>query len=379
MAESKVLDGDNVLKDRIKEQLFSVEYLPMVDEDEMENKNHTRVSISSIAALGSSFTQLNQKGVYKAVFPEGVHGTLAKAKDGSGNLGTIINEKGIAGQARFVEVAMNPTQLFMAAALVNIDQKLNEIQEMQKGILDFLVQDKEAKIKGDLSTLADIFNNYKLNWNSEQYTNLKLNLIQDIKRDAKNNVIFYERQIKEYVAKEKLVHTNKHIKEKLNNLQKQFKYYKLSNYMYSFASFLEVMLLGNFSEEYVENIIKDLEKHSFQYRALYTECYDKLEQKAKTSIESRFLNIASKVDKFTGETISKNKNLSKTRADEFLLKSGDALEKQHIESVGKTMEQFNSNRYDGSFVFISNLRTIKTLYNEPLELYFDSESVYLNN
>ena len=43
------------------------------------------------------------RGLYRCVFPKGVTGTLAMAKDGSGALGTIMND-GIVGQARWIPV-----------------------------------------------------------------------------------------------------------------------------------------------------------------------------------------------------------------------------------------------------------------------------------
>lgn len=45
-------------------------------------------------------------------------------------------------------LACDPTMLFMAAALANIDKKLDAIQDMQKEMMDFLVQKEKADLKG---------------------------------------------------------------------------------------------------------------------------------------------------------------------------------------------------------------------------------------
>ena len=68
-------------------------------------------------------------------------------------------------------LACDPTMIFMAAALANVEKKLDAIQDMQKEMMDFLVQKEKADLKGDLNFLFDVFNNYKYNWNNEMYKN----------------------------------------------------------------------------------------------------------------------------------------------------------------------------------------------------------------
>lgn len=65
------------------------------------------------------------------------------------------------GQAQMTPLACDPTMIFMATALANIDKKLNAIQDMQKEMMDFLVQKEKADLKGNLNFLFDVFNNYK--------------------------------------------------------------------------------------------------------------------------------------------------------------------------------------------------------------------------
>ena len=69
-----------------------------------------KIPFTEIAALGGSFAGVVEsmaspaaEGLYRCVFPKGVTGTLAMAKDGSGALGTIMND-GIVGQARWIPV-----------------------------------------------------------------------------------------------------------------------------------------------------------------------------------------------------------------------------------------------------------------------------------
>ncbi len=80
-------------------------------QDEFHTSVLARIPFTEIAALGGSFSAVvgtlatpAVEGIYRCVFPKGVSGALAMAKDGSGALGTILNETGIVGQARVIPV-----------------------------------------------------------------------------------------------------------------------------------------------------------------------------------------------------------------------------------------------------------------------------------
>ena len=51
-------------------------------------------------------------------------------------------------------LACDPTMLFMAMALMNIEKKLDKIQEIQQELLEFLEIKETAKLKGNLNTLT---------------------------------------------------------------------------------------------------------------------------------------------------------------------------------------------------------------------------------
>ncbi len=59
-------------------------------------------------------------------------------------------------------------------------------------------------------------------------------------------------------------------------------------YQFSFASFLEVMLLGNFDEQYLKNVTLKIEELAYQYRELYTDCYNHFETILKPFQKLRF-------------------------------------------------------------------------------------------
>ena len=310
--ENKNVDTINPIK--------NIEYLPSILSKEAALKDHTKFSFSEISTLGVAFSSLletfrtvtqtvDADGLYRCVFPDGVTGKLAAFKDGSGNLGTIMDGNNIVGQAHWIKadsqvmtttIPYNPTVLFMAMALMSIDKKLDKIQETQKEILRFLELDKESQIRGDLNTLTEILNNYKYNWDNELYKKSKLDLVQHVKRTASGNIDFYQNKIIASSAKKKGIHVNKNAESLLVELDNLFKNYQLSLYIYAFAYFLEVMLMGNFDKQYLDNVASEIEKRSIDYRTLYSDCYQHIDEYTKSTIEANLLKSASTVGKFTG-------------------------------------------------------------------------------
>ncbi len=104
-----------------------------------------KIPFTEMAALGGAFAGAVStlvtpaaEGVYRCVFPNGLTGTLAMAKDGSGALGTIINESGIAGQARWIPVdkAIGPACLEATKDIRSYVEQIEGLISAKKKILN---------------------------------------------------------------------------------------------------------------------------------------------------------------------------------------------------------------------------------------------------
>ena len=179
------------------------EYYPSVPRAEIVQKSKYRYKMDDLSALGSGFAIIadelsnalnsapSEEGLYRCVFQQGVTGHLAEFKDGSGYTGTIVNETGIAGQARWIPaegteqvLQFNPTTLIIATALMNIDQKLEQIKATQEEILQFLHEDKESDLEGAVNMLSDTLEQYRYNSSQELWKSSKLTSVTNIKGKA---------------------------------------------------------------------------------------------------------------------------------------------------------------------------------------------------
>lgn len=376
-------------------QSLNAEYCPEILKNKVEKRSKYKFSLKDLSGLGSGFSVAaaaiaeaviknpSDKGLYRCVFPGGVTGSLASFKDGSGYLGTIMNDSGIIGQARWipaesgmVTLPIDPVTFAVAVAMVNINRKLDVIQETQAEILRFLNQDKESSLEGSVNSLTDIMRQYRFNDDNEIWKSGSLTVVKTIKGKAENNIIFYRKDITAALHKQKTVHSYQDADKIKRALERAFKYYQLSVYIFAYASFLEVILAGNYHQDYLRYMSSKIEDYSNQYRVDYTKCYDQLEDYMKSSIQAAALSKIGKAGTTAGKALGKVPLLRKGPVDEALIAAGKKINNAGAVHGKSAMRDFRNNRDTGIQMFVSNIEIINELSNRPVEVLFDKEGVY---
>ncbi|MBR3437209.1 MAG: hypothetical protein IKG97_05590 [Lachnospiraceae bacterium] len=341
--------------------------------------------LADMFSLGSVFSSLfsamkGSEKLYKAVIPAGK--VLAEAKDGSGSLGTLLDSGGIAGQARFHEVdnvaqkASAAGQMFMALAIMAINKSLEEVANNQKKIIAFLETDKQTQLEGDLVVLSEIIGEYQHNWKNPQFLTNRENQVLDIKRAAEHNIMFYREMAENEINKKAFVRLD--TQRDLNSVQNKFRYYRLALYLYSFSSFLDVMLLGNYDAAYLTSITDRIRKYSEEYEDFHEKSIKGVGEIAESSVESRVLQGLSFAGGFLGKQIAKipEKKL-RFSVDEFLIGQSEKMGQKQKAAVDKTVEAFSNSGKNEAMLFVDKIDLVNKLYNEPITLCFDKENIYL--
>ena len=368
------------------QSLANMEFLPTLFEDDSPSGNYTKLPLSRIPALGTAFEPLasavqkaaggTSGGLYRVTIPSGTH--LAEFKNGAGNLGTVLNANNqISGQAVLNPLVCNPTMVFMAAALANIDKKLDAIQELQQDMMDFLVQKERAENRGNLIFLSDILGNYRYNWNNDMFRNSNHIKVLDIRQAAEQKILFYRDQITSKLKNKSFFHSDKDAQKQMNQIEASFKDYQLALYTHGFSSFLDVMLVGNYASEYLRGIRQKIEGYSLQYRELYTKCYDQLEAYYNSSIQSSLLKGLKTVSKATGEAFAKVPVLGKGQIDKALIDTGNKLDQLGAQRTVQQMRRLVDRQSSCVRPFIENIESVELLYNNPISMVFDKETVYI--
>lgn len=375
-------------KNALVQAMMDVEYYPPSELVKMniDMTEAQRFSIEKTATLGVAFqplTQLvsyargaGQSGLY---FVNTFKKTMFTCNSDGKFIGTLPKDNGSVGGglARMTQIPIDPTMLCMAVTIMAIEKKLDAILETQKEILAFLELKEEAKLKGNLNALADVMNNYKFNWNNDKYKDHKHILVQDIKREAEQSIILYCEQLTKALSKKSMFHSDQDVNATLNKTKSRLNDYQLALYTFSFSSFLEVMLLENFESNYLNSIACKIQEYSGDYTALYEKCAEKIEKDSKASLKGYAIKGLSKLSSGAGKIVEKIPVISKSQLDENLLKAGCILQDVYTNRTQNIMHKLADNQTDYISSFVENIHIIDNLFNQSMQLMFDSENIYI--
>jgi hypothetical protein len=274
-------------------------------------------------------------------------------------------------------VPIDPATLMMAVALFSIEQKLGEIEKMQQQIISFLEIEKESEIEADVETLSNIISKYKLNWDNEHFIASNHKLVLDIQRTARKNMNGYQKKVADALNSKKFVVIQNQVNSTLKDLQKKFKYYRLSLYTFSMASLMEIMLGGNFKEEYITGIKAEIEKLSSVYRELFGQCSVYLEKISSVSVETNVLKGIGTASKAVGKIIGNIPFVREGQVDEFLQDSGTHINLNAKEIEMSAIASFAEISNPETRVFVDRMEDMIRIYNHTEKICFDNKNIYL--
>ena len=113
----------------------------------------------------------------------------------------------------------------------------------------------------------------------------------------------------------------------------------MSLYVNALASYMEVMLLDNFEEKYINHVKENIEKDSLNYREIFTQCSVYLEKVAGASLGSKALDGIGTVGNVLGDALGNVPLIKEKKIDEWLHQGGSkfkdkAQETERISVVG---------------------------------------------
>lgn len=371
----------------------------LADAREQINADTTlSVPIAQLATLGSGVALLvpffNTVSTTVTVGSQGLY-TLANAAMGdalkvarNGNFwGALKTVDGGSKFAQFQEAGplsavakttfVNPVIMMMAVALFSVEQQLDNITEMERQIISFLEIDKESEIEADVETLMNIVKNYKYNWDNEHYIASNHKMVLDIQRTARKNMNSYQKKVSETVRSRQFFFSQINVKSTMADLEKKFKYYRLSLYTFSLASLTEIMLGGNFREEYVSGVRDEIRGMSEQYRDLFSCCSIYLENISNTSLETKVRKSFGNAEKEIGRLAGTLPRIKEGTAEKVLWEQGTRLENSAVEMEKEVVRRFAECGDPKTKVYIDKMEDLIRIYNHTSRICADKERIYL--
>lgn len=363
------------------------------------SEKEIRIPIAELSTLGAAVSSMipafrtitqtvsmDSSGLFRIL--NASDGALKMAKGGDFAWGALKSAEGKSVMAKLQSVdaisgtakgslPIDPATLMMAAALYSIERQLGNIEDMQKKILSFMEIEKESEIEGNLKILIKIIKDYKLSWNNDLWVQSHHQTIVDIQRKAQNNVISYQKTISEVLKEKNLFVSNVKISSTLDDLQKKFKYYRLSLYTYAMASLTEIMLSKNFNEEYIAGDKKEIDEMALGYRNLFTDCSVHLEKLKGKSIEDNIVKGIGTAGAVVGNLIGKIPVIKNGPVDEMLMDGGGKILNGVDKSQKRFIESFAQISDPETSVFTERMSDLIRIYNHTSEIRFDKDNIYL--
>ena len=403
MAENEIKSSaDNNREGLVAERLASTEIHLALTQERADVSSAIKLPLERIPQLGIALASLpstfrtvtNTVSVPMLLQPTDKFGNpldpsiLQSFKDGSGLMGSYRDAARGFGQARFhvvegdiatsvTQMPYDPTSLFMAAAIAQINQKLDSIQESIDEMFEYMRQRDKANMRGNLKTLADILNGYGLNCGNDiemAHAHMK---VLDIKQASAQDMELFRSQAQAGLEKKGFVEARDGVSRRLDKVLDYLKDYQLATYIHAFSLFLEPMLAKNFESAKLTDAVAKIEADSLAYRELYTVCYDALEASTADAFDAALLGGIASAGKLLGRAIAKTPVGDHTLIDEALDGAGEGIGRFNDRQSKKLIEKLHQAKTPDVAPFRQSVMEVDTLYNRPAQIAVDAENVYI--
>ena len=151
----------------------------------------------------------------------------------------------------------------------------------------------------------------------------------------------------------------------------------MSLYLYSFATFLDILLSETFESGYLKTIIEGLETRSFRFRDTYTKCFNALEAYSDSSIDKYLMNGLADASQSVGKVLGKIPLANKVSVDNALISTGQKLRQLSNNKLEKVRDALIQNKNSDMSMFIDYIIQIDKLYNSPTEIILAKDAIYV--
>lgn len=373
-----------VEKNELITQVMNIEYVPNFELKTYDIDTTPSFPIQNLASMGSAVKPLTEMiSKFASQGGSGFYYVNTKGssmfKSSGGFIGSLKGVNGAVGggQAIMNPIAINPATMAASCAVMAIEHKINQITEGQRDIVDFLLYQEQAKIKGNINTLIDVLNNYKYNIDNEKYKNNKHILVQSIKNESEKSILLVESLVNKMINKKSGLHFNKKVEESLKESINRLNDYQLGIYQLAFSSFLEIMLLENFDEGYINSVMNNIKNHKEKYSLACENVKSKIKELSETSIQNELMLGVSKVSAGMSRLIEKTP-LGKTQLDENLLSTSQKILESKEDYVNKKVDILSDVNANLIEPFEKTIEMIKLIYSDNYSIIFDDKNVYLD-
>lgn len=375
-------------------------HLAIADERPPSLAGAVRLPLSAVPTLGVALSSLPQ--ATRTVATQVNAPRLLVATDKFGNLldPSVLNrtEGGMIGsygggstpfdQARFhragpdsikavSQVPYDPTALFVAAALAQINQKLDSIQRSVDELYAYARQRDKSNARANAQVLSAILADYGVNQGNATYSVNAHMKVLDIRQESRAAMDLNRERARASLDKAAPLEIRASVEKRLGQALDYLGEYRLALFAFSFATFLEPVLAQNLTAEKLGSCSRQVEEESLRYREFYTHCYDAIEAAGTSSIDAALLGGAASVASRLGRAIEETPVGDHTLIDEGLNRIGKGLSDANAGAVDRLMARLRAAKSPEVGVFQDALGSLGRLANQPSQLAVDADYAYV--
>lgn len=338
----------------------------LLTKDSLSNKKIERIPLEKASTLN--------KGTNQSV--QSIKEYVSNNKDVKGKLQKVENV-----QNSNISFAINPAQLITIGMLVVIEKQIEDIKKTTKDIYNFLQYEKESEIESNYLMLEKINKDYRYYIDDDRMLISQQTNVTNIQRESKKHIISYKKSINDTVLQNNLIVINNTMDGILDNLGKNFDYYRIALYTWAYSSLTELYLLKNYKPEYLESKKNEITALKEEYKNIYDLACSYIEKNANKSVEGNTLKVVGKAGEAAGKLVGTLKNkvsfMKDKEYDKWLEEKGSNLSNKGNEHIKDFIAKFEKERETNLDDIVHEINKIDDLNNGIENIYFDEENIYL--
>lgn len=120
-------------------------------------------------------------------------------------------------------------------------------------------------------------------------------------------------------------------------------------------------------------------QNAVDYKILYSQCFDIIKNKMNLSMQTKITKGVSHISKNIGKTLKTIPIVNQLKLEDDLMDLRAKLEQDINRNISDSLKKLIDKKDILIIPFIENLNTVKTIYNQPLEILIDKDNIYLEN
>ncbi len=343
------------------------------------------LGISNIAST-NKISNVLENGVFRVKFKDGFTGVSKLCKNAEGNyITTYLDENKKFNQAGLVDTTdkiSNPLKNMNAAATVaivmqavsvvvgeyykcEINNNLVQMKYELKSIASFMNNLQLAEIISSFDYLQKILRDQSAQLLNKEQVAAALVNVHSIKQLSIKNLQLFKAQLNDLVTLFDVKDKNSDLfYSKVNDFNLYLSLYKASMRLYAYATMVEVMLSGNYTEKYLTNCVSDIDSIVNEY----SDEWDEINKKAYMFFNTSAALEPSLLQKiklfFTGKRQEFDADVANTRED--------ICEHYHDNFCSKALT-------NDIKPFTTCIKNLNVMYNKELDLYYYEGNLYIKN